>query len=65
MNINNEDIAKQHILDLRQEVERCQLATKWTLTRKTTDHATVAARKADGKWKSLLETIIMMGRRML
>lgn len=65
MNINNEDIAKQHVLDLRQEVERCQMATELRSKRNTAEHETAAVRKANGKWKSLLETIMMMGRRML
>ena len=65
MNINNEDIAKQHVRDLRQELERCRMATKWRSKRNEAVYATAVARTVEGKWKSLLETIIMMGRRML
>lgn len=65
MNINNEDIAKQHVRDLRQELERCRMATKLRSKRNEAVHAAAAARTVEGKWKSLLETIIMMGRRML
>ncbi|AYB46098.1 hypothetical protein [Paenibacillus lautus] len=65
MNINNEDIAKQHVRDLRQELERCRMATKLRSKRNEAAHAAAAVRTVEGKWKSLLETIIMMGRRML
>lgn len=65
MNINNEDIAKQHVRDLRQELERCRMATKLRLKRNAAVNAATTARTVDGKWKSLLNTIIMMGRRML
>lgn len=65
MNINNEDIAKQHVRDLRQELERCRMATKLRSKRNAAAHAVKTARTVEGKWKALLETIIMMGRRML
>ncbi|MBX4150528.1 hypothetical protein MKY82_06410 [Paenibacillus sp. FSL W7-1279] len=65
MNINNEDIAKQHVRDLRQELERCRMATKLRSKRNEAAHAAAAVRTVEGKWKSLLKTIMMMGRRML
>ncbi|MGG3283267.1 hypothetical protein [Paenibacillus solani] len=68
MNINNEDIAKQHVRDLRQELERCRMATKLRSKRNERNeaaHTTTTARTVGSKWKSLFETIMMMGRRML
>ncbi|MCT1400334.1 hypothetical protein AK95_27920 [Paenibacillus sp. LC231] len=65
MNINNEDIAKQHVRDLRQELERCRMAKQTRITSGVAAISKGSTRKSDGKWKSLLETIIMMGRRML
>lgn len=65
MNINNEDIAKQHVRDLRQELERCRMATKLRFKRNQAANTAATGHKVEGKWKSLLETIIMMGRRML
>jgi len=65
MNINNEDIAKQHVHDLRQELERCRMATKLRSKRNEAVHTAATARAVGGKWKSLLDTIMMMGRRML
>jgi hypothetical protein len=65
MNINNEDIAKQHVRDLRQELERCRMATKLRSKRNAAVNTATTARTVEGKWKSLLNTIIMMGRRML
>lgn len=65
MNINNEDIAKQHVRDLRQEMERCRMATKLRSKRNQPADTAATAHTVEGKWKALLETIIMMGRRML
>ena len=55
MNINNEDIAKQHVRDLRQELERCRMATKLRSKRNEAAHAAPAVRTVEGKWKAPLK----------
>ncbi|MGG1878354.1 hypothetical protein [Paenibacillus campinasensis] len=62
---NNEDIAKQHANDLRQEMERCRLAEQMRLSR--SEPAPPADETVESKdvWKSLYETIAGMGRRIL
>lgn len=65
MNINNEDIANQHVNDLRQELERCRLAQQTKATRNEAAGAAAGGAKTAGKWKALLDTIMMMGRRLL
>lgn len=65
MNINNEDIANQHVNDLRQELERCRLVQQTKANRNEAAGAVAGGAKTAGKWKALLDTIMMMGRRLL
>ncbi|MGM1049602.1 MAG: hypothetical protein ACQEXX_26185 [Bacillota bacterium] len=63
--MNNEDLAKQYANDRLKELERCRLLQQVRLSRNETARSTGSERKSGGKWRSLLETFMMMGRRML
>lgn len=65
MYLNNEDIAKQHANLLREELERCRLAEQTRLLHKMPGQRASGAAQAKRLWKSLLETIAKMGRRIL
>lgn len=65
MYMNNEDLAKQYANDRLQELEQCRLLQEARLPRNETAASTGGEGKSGGKWRSLLETIMMMGRRML
>ncbi|GAB6929057.1 hypothetical protein JCM10914A_30400 [Paenibacillus sp. JCM 10914] len=65
MNLNNEDIAKLHVLELHREMERCKTATKLRSEHNAATQTKPAVGKLRRQWKSVLDTIAMMGRRML
>ncbi|UNK19568.1 hypothetical protein MNQ98_05930 [Paenibacillus sp. N3/727] len=65
MYINNEDLAKQYANDRLQELEQCRLLQEARLLHNEIAASTGGVGKSGGKWRSLLESIMRMGRRML
>lgn len=60
----NEDIVKQHLNEIHQEMERYILLQQARNSRNQLTALSVSDTKPAGKWRSLLESIMVMGRRM-
>ncbi|MEC0331322.1 hypothetical protein P4H42_17055 [Paenibacillus macerans] len=65
MNINNLDIAKQHIRDLQMEMERCRIAEQMRRLAKERAKSMRNEAPREKKRGSLLTPILMKMRRLL